>query len=160
MFLHHLSSDLLVLLLYVDDIILIRDSSIIIHFFIATLSYAFAMEELGDLHYILGMEVTHFFSSITLTQTKYSLNLLERHHMTSAKPYPTSIATRSKLSTYEGEPLADPSTYWKLVGALQYLTLTHPYLTYTINQLCQFMHQPNNSHLTGAKCIIHYLKGW
>ena len=49
--------------------------------------------------------------------------------------------------------------YRSIVGALQYLTMTRPDITYAVNQLCQFMHAPKNSHLAAVKRILRYLKG-
>lgn len=56
-------------------------------------------------------------------------------------------------------PLLDPTTYWSVVGALQYLTLTRPELAYIVNQVCQFIHQPITTHWTVVKRILRYVKG-
>lgn len=46
-----------------------------------------------------------------------------------------------------------------MVGALQYCTITRPDISYAVNQLCQFMHDPREPHWTAAKRVLRYLKG-
>jgi len=36
----------------------------------------------------------------------------------------------------------DPHEYRSLVGALQYLTFTRPNISYVVQQVCLFMHDP------------------
>ena len=55
--------------------------------------------------------------------------------------------------------LANPSFYRGIVGALQYLTLTHPNLSYSVNYVSQFMHAPMVAHLKLVRHILRYLKG-
>ncbi|XP_062119361.1 uncharacterized mitochondrial protein AtMg00810-like [Humulus lupulus] len=63
------------------------------------------------------------------------------------------------LSVHDGSPLADPTEYHSLIGALQYCTMTRPDLSFPVNQLCQFMHSPTTTHLQAVKHVLHYLKG-
>ena len=46
--------------------------------------------------------------------------------------------------------------YRNLVGALQYLTFTRPNITYAV-QVCLYMHDPREPHLTADKRILRYL---
>lgn len=55
--------------------------------------------------------------------------------------------------------MADPSLYRSIAGALQYLTLTRPDLAFTVNQLCQHMHQPTIAAFIAFKRVLRYLKG-
>ena len=48
-------------------------------------------------------------------------------------------------------------TYRQLVGALQYVTLSRPDITYAVNKVCQFMHSPTENHWSAVKRIIRYL---
>lgn len=66
--------------------------------------------------------------------------------MDGAKPYSSPVINGSKLSLLDGDPLPDPSEYRSAVRALQYLTWTRPDITFTINQVCQFIHSPTTTH--------------
>ncbi|XP_019157171.1 PREDICTED: uncharacterized protein LOC109153762 [Ipomoea nil] len=44
-------------------------------------------------------------------------------------------------------------------GALQYLTITRPDLSYAVNRLCQFMHSPTDEHWGLVKRVMRYVKG-
>lgn len=118
----------------------------------------FDSRRLGDLHYFLGIEATRSSHTLQLKQTRYALDLLERFNMTSCKPATTPTAPNSRLSLYEGDLLSDATEYRSMVGGLQYLTLTRPDITFSVNQVCQFMHQPRTSHLQAAKRILRFIK--
>ena len=74
------------------------------------------------------------------------------------KPLSSLAPSGKKLSLFDGDPLQDPKEYQSVVGALQYLTITCPDISFAVNQVCQFMHQPTTSHWTAVKRILLYLK--
>ncbi|PRQ54450.1 putative RNA-directed DNA polymerase [Rosa chinensis] len=59
----------------------------------------------------------------------------------------------------EGIPLANPTLYRSIVGALQYLTFTRPDIAYAVNTVCQFMTAPTDIHYAAVKRILRYLQG-
>ncbi|KAJ6918083.1 hypothetical protein NC651_012338 [Populus alba x Populus x berolinensis] len=59
----------------------------------------------------------------------------------------------------DGQPYSHPQQYHSIVGALQYLTFTRPDISFSVNQACQFMHNPMHSHVVAVKRILRYLKG-
>jgi hypothetical protein len=69
------------------------------------------------------------------------------------------VDTRAKLSSSDGQPVADPSEYKSLVGALQYITMTRPDLAYAVQQACLHMHNPREAHLALVKRILRYVRG-
>jgi hypothetical protein len=64
-----------------------------------------------------------------------------------------------KCPKFDGEVLPNPTEYCHIVGALQYVTLTHPDIAYSVNQLCQHMHTLTSTHWTVAKRVLPYFKG-
>ena len=110
---------LLLLLLYVDDIILARDNSMMMHSFITTLSDEFRMKDLGLLRYFLGIEVHNSPSGLNLTQSNYTKDLPFLSGMDSCKSVATPMAIRTKhLLKENDDPYPDPSHYRSIVGAL------------------------------------------
>ncbi|GJW03741.1 retrovirus-related pol polyprotein from transposon RE1 [Tanacetum coccineum] len=70
----------------------------------------------------------------------------------------TPLSTYANL-TINGDLFSDPTLYRSLVGALQYLTITRPDLSYAVNQVSQFLHAPTNDHFQAVKRILRYVKG-
>lgn len=80
--------------------------------------------------------------------------------MEHCKPISTPISTSEKLTVESGEALGseDATNYRSVVGALQYLTLTRPDISYSVNKVCQYLHAPRTTHCTAVKRILRYLK--
>nr|GEY92496.1 ribonuclease H-like domain-containing protein [Tanacetum cinerariifolium] len=70
----------------------------------------------------------------------------------------TPVDIEKKLGP-EGSPVTDPTLYRSLAGALQYLTFTRLDLSYAVQQLCIYMHDPREPHLNAIKHVIRYLRG-
>jgi histone deacetylase 1/2 len=147
------------LLLYVDDIVLTASSSSLLRQLQDRMAGEFSMKDLGELHYFLGISVTRDDTGFFLSQRKYTDELLDRANMQGCKMVTTPVDTHSKLSASSGPPMADTSEYRSLVGALQYVTLTRPGLSYAVQQACLHMHDPREQNLMLVKRILSYLRG-
>ncbi|KAK1619256.1 hypothetical protein QYE76_024773 [Lolium multiflorum] len=147
------------LLVYVDDIILISSSDVASVRLVSALSGDFAVKDLGALHYFLGLEVSRSSAGLTLTQHKYSLDLLRRAGMLKCKHAITPMSATDRLSALDGDPLSpdDATEYRSLVGGLQYLTITRPDVSYAVNRVCQYLHAPRTSHWSAVKRILRYV---
>ncbi|GJY56389.1 ribonuclease H-like domain-containing protein [Tanacetum coccineum] len=66
--------------------------------------------------------------------------------------------TESKLGD-DSYPVSDLTLYRSLAGALQYLTFTPPDISYAVQQVCLYMHDPREQHLVALKRISCYLRG-
>nr|GEV44259.1 hypothetical protein [Tanacetum cinerariifolium] len=85
-----------------------------------------------------------------IQKTKYATEILEQAQMLNCNPCRTPIDTEKKLGL-EGSPITDPTLYRSLAGSLQYLTFTRPDLSYAVQQLCLYMHDPQEPHLNAMK---------
>ncbi|XP_071685349.1 uncharacterized protein [Lolium perenne] len=149
-------SDVTYLLLYVDDIVLSASTSPLLHAIIAKLKSEFAMKDMGPLHYFLGIQVRRTPRGFFLSQAQYADEILQRAGMTNCTAVSTPMDTNSKVAADAGSPVADPSEYRSLAGALQYLTMTRPDLAYAVQQICQHMHDPRDGHLAIVKRILRW----
>ncbi|GJT31282.1 ribonuclease H-like domain-containing protein [Tanacetum coccineum] len=146
------------LLLYVDDIVLTASSDGLLQRIISSLHQEFAMTDLGPLNYFLGISVTRDSSGLFLSQKKYAIEILEKAHMVSCNPSRTPVDTESKLGV-DGDPVSDPTLYRSLAGSLQYLTFTRPDISYAVQQVYLYMHDPREPHLSALKRILRYVQG-
>jgi histone deacetylase 1/2 len=135
-------------LIYVDDIIVTSSSDEAVTSLLKDLGTSFALKDLGDLHYFLGMQVKKTRNGIILTQEKYATDLLIKVGMQGCKAAPTPLSSTEKLSITDGDPLEqeDSTRYISIVGALQYLTLTRLDIAFSVNKICQFLHAPTSVH--------------
>ncbi|GJZ93660.1 ribonuclease H-like domain-containing protein [Tanacetum coccineum] len=118
----------------------------------------FSMTDLGALNYFLGISVTRDSSGMFLSQRKYAMEILERAHMVGCNSSRTPVDTESKLGD-GGTPVVDPTLYRSLAGSLQYLTFTRPDITYAVQQVCLYMHDPREPHFSALKRILRYVQG-
>ena len=82
------------------------------------------MTDLGNLHFFLGIEASRFATHLFFTQYKYLLSVITIVIMLDCKLVPTPIVSGKKFSIYDGDLLADHTKYYRIVGALQYLSFT------------------------------------
>jgi histone deacetylase 1/2 len=120
-----------------------------------------ALKDLGDIHYFLGIEVKRGKDGLLITQERYARDVLKRSGMDNCKPVDTPMSSVEKLSIHTGEKLGpvDATRYRSIVGALQYLTLTRPDISFSVNKVCQFLHAPTTSHWSAVKRIMRYIQG-
>ncbi|KAJ6861975.1 retrovirus-related pol polyprotein from transposon RE2 [Populus alba x Populus x berolinensis] len=153
-------TNLLYLLVYVDDIILTGNNAGLVSQFVTRLAQRFSLKDLGNLSYFLGIEVVSHPKGILLSQRRYIQELLARTHMEQAKPVLTPLPTNSSsLTVSSGSPLSNPTEYRTIVGSLQYLSLTRPDVSFAVNKMSQFMHAPTDEHWQIVKRILRYLCG-
>ncbi|XP_074302766.1 uncharacterized protein LOC141634526 [Silene latifolia] len=127
-------NDISYLLLYVDDIILATSSDKLRLTLMRLLHSEFAMTDLGPLNFFLGVPAIRHKHGLFLHQQRYDDDIVNRANMGTCKPANTPVDTNSKLSATAGAPVADPSLFHSLAGALQYLTFTRPDIAYAVQQ--------------------------
>jgi hypothetical protein len=145
-------------LIYVDDIVITSSKPEAIDGLLSHMDSAFAVKNLCDLNFFLGIEVSTSSTGITLCQRRYILDILKRTNMTDAKPISSPMATTTHLSAFDGEVFDDPSLYRSMIGAFHYLSITRPDIAFVVNRLSQFMHKPLVPHWQATKRLLRYLK--
>ncbi|KAJ9682081.1 hypothetical protein PVL29_018120 [Vitis rotundifolia] len=146
-FYHHNSlGQCIYLVVYVDDIVITGSDQDGIQKLKQHLFTHFQTKDLGKLKYFLGIEIAQSSSGVVLSQRKYALNILEETGMLDCKPVDTPMDPNVKLVPGQGEPLGDPGRYRRLVGKLNYLTITRPDISFPVSVVSQFLQSPCDSH--------------
>ncbi|XP_014660856.1 uncharacterized protein LOC106804394 [Setaria italica] len=159
LFVYHRGTDMVYLLLCVDDIVLRASSTPLLRHTIDALQREFLMKDLGEFHHFLGMHVKLSGDGLLLSQRQFMLEILERAGMTDCKSYSTLVDTNPKLSATDGALLVNGTDFRSLAGALWYLTFSRPDIAYAVQQVCLRMHDPREPHLAALKRILQYIRG-
>jgi histone deacetylase 1/2 len=128
---------------YFDDIIVLSSTTEAIPRLISHLRSKFSVKDLGVLHYLLGIEVSSSLSdSLLLQQRKYALSFFARAGMLKCTPVTTPMLPSKRLCSTDGDPLSseEATQYHSIVGALEYVTVTRPDLSFVVNKVCQYLH--------------------
>uniref|UniRef100_A0A2N9HRI1 Reverse transcriptase Ty1/copia-type domain-containing protein n=1 Tax=Fagus sylvatica TaxID=28930 RepID=A0A2N9HRI1_FAGSY len=149
---------IVILVVYVDDIVITGSDKEGIQILINHLSSSFLTKDLGKLRYFLGIEVARSKAGISLSQRKYTLDILQDTGYLGSKPVATPMEPNLKLMPDEGDFVDDPDTYRRLVGKLIYLTITRPDISYAVSIVSQFMTNPRVPHMNAVIRILKYLK--
>jgi hypothetical protein len=149
------------MLIYVDDIIIVSSSNQAIDKLIQKLKVDFAVKDLGTLDYFLGIEVKATKNGVLLSQKRYALDLLRKANIEKCKSISTPMSATEKLFRDQGIPLMENEQfkYRSIVGGLQYLTMTRPDLSFSVNKVCQYIQTPTDAHWAAVKRILRYVKG-
>ncbi|KAL6326828.1 hypothetical protein AAG906_011005 [Vitis piasezkii] len=158
-FYHHNSlGQCIYLVVYVDDIVITGSDQDGIQKLKQHLFTHFQTKDLGKLKYFLGIEIAQSSFGVVLSQRKYALDILEETGMLDCKPVDTPMDPNVKLVPGQGEPLGDPGRYRRLVGKLNYLTITRPDISFLVSVVSQFLQSPCDSHWDAVIRILRYIK--
>jgi len=150
--------DVMFLFSYVDDIVLTGSSATMVDSVIQKMAGEFAIRELGNVNFFLGIHVCRTPGGLHLSQQKYLRNLLESCGMIHSKPASTPMLQGGTFPDEEGQS-PDQRDYRRIIGSLQYLTLTRPDIQYSVNKLSQFLTSPSSGHWVAMKRLLRYLAG-
>ncbi|XP_028788255.1 uncharacterized protein LOC114744226 [Neltuma alba] len=161
---------MILLVVYIDDIVITGSNASGISSLKSFLNSYFQTKDLGSLKYFLGIEVIRSKKDILLTQRKYDLDLLKETRKLGATPtsFPMvynplldadgSIPCKNPDDDAKSKPFENPERYRKLIGKLNYLTVTRPDITYPVSVLSQFMVAPTVRQWEALEHALHYLK--
>lgn len=140
LFVFNTGGHIIYLLIYVDDIIIIGDSDVIIQQFVALLAQCFSLKDLELLNYFSDVEVLSHKHGLLLSHHLYIMDLLSRNNMIDSKPVVTPLATSPTFMLHSGSALFVLTEYQTIIGSFQYLSLTQPDITFVVNKLSQVIH--------------------
>ena len=127
----------------------------------------FKMDDRGPLAWFLKMQVKRAPGSVTVNQSRYIEDCLERFGLADCKPVGTSADISTQLTKKDcpgagsEEAVAmQREDYRGIVGSLLYIAKqTRPDILATVTQLSRFLENPGRTHWVAAKRVLRYLKG-
>lgn len=159
-YVRELSGSKAMIAVYVDDLVIMTDTEDQMLDIKQALAAQYNMKDLGPLHFCLGISVEQEQSSITLNQKHYVNQILHKFGMNNANPVSTPMATDVKFEKEDGSKPADQSTYQSIIGSLLYAaSATRPDISHAVGVLSRFNSSPTETHMSGAKRVLRYLKG-
>ncbi|KAI0500967.1 hypothetical protein KFK09_019185 [Dendrobium nobile] len=147
------------LLVYVDDILITGSSPEAILELITKLQHKFTIKHLGQAHHFLGIKIQSFKDKYFLSQRTYAESILIQSNLLSCNPVANPSSTKVQSSVPQDSHLSDASTYRRIIGSLQYLTITRPDIAYAVNSLSQHMQNPSQYDAHNLKRLLRYIKG-
>ena len=163
-----IKSHILILAAHVDDCVMTGSSGRLIGVYKIKLNNKFPLTDLGPVHYLLGIKVTHdrAVRTISLSQSSYIDSIIARFFMSDAKSYPTTMVTGAFYSKHDA-----PGSQWdaahmrkvpyrQAIGSIMYAAVaTRPDIAFAVSLLSQFLDNPGEVHWQAVKRIFCYLKG-
>jgi hypothetical protein len=114
----------------------------------------FEMSMMGEFMFFLGLQVHQSPHGIFLSQSKYAMEILKKHGMTSCDTYNTLMCYSTKLDAdIHGTPV-DPNKYRSIIGSLMYLRASRPDIVFAVYMCSRYESKPTERHLNEAKRIL------
>ena len=145
------NNSFIILSLYVDDILITRNSKEMINTTKKWLSSNFNMKDMGKVSYVLGVKIIRDLAKwlVDLTQENYIKKMLEHYHMQDCKPTNTYVDRSLSLSrdmcpkTLKEKEKMSKVPYASVVGSLMYAIMcTHPDICYIVGLVIQYQSNP------------------
>ena len=160
LYVRHKASNILIIALYVDDLLISGNSKSEIAIIKKELSSRFEMKNLGPANVMLGIEIRRDRSNrkLFISQTEYTKEIHDRFGMSDSKHVTTPMdRSYSELVQQESDPAGDVP-YRQVIGSLMYLMIgSRPDLAFAIGKLSQHAESPSNFHWISAKRVLRYL---
>ncbi|GAA0159375.1 transmembrane signal receptor [Lithospermum erythrorhizon] len=113
------------------------------------------------LHYFLGFEIGRLNGFLTLSQCKFTTELIRYSGILESPnllQHPaTPLPLHLKLNPDDGVLLPAPGYYRSLVGKLNFLINTRPDLAFSVQTLSQYMQAPREPHLKALHHLLSYV---
>ncbi|UYV65758.1 hypothetical protein LAZ67_3005352 [Cordylochernes scorpioides] len=146
--------------IYVDDFITVSDSEDTSNRFINKLRHHLEIKDVTCKGMFLGIKIIQDKEGISLQQSHYVQQILQKYGMENCKEVPTPGSKEINLDNHIEDDNCDQHTYQEALGMLMFLAVnTRPDIAYITSKLSQYSKQPKQMHWTAIKRVMRYLRG-
>ena len=159
---------LIIVLVYVDDCNIVGKTKALVNRFKVEIAKFVDITDMGDLHWIPGIEVWRIREEqkLLLSQKSYINSILRRYGFEDLKPITTPMDPNIRLTSAQSPSTTEEIAamrnvpYHEAVGSLMYATLgTRPDICFAVQTVSRFNSKPGLAHWEAVKWIFRYLKG-
>jgi hypothetical protein len=159
---------LIIVLVHVDDCSIVGNTKTLVARFKFEMAKFVDITDLGELHWILGIEVRRIREErkLLLSQKSYIDSILRRYGFEDLKPITTPMDPNVRLTSAQSPSTTEEIAamrnvpYHEAVGSLMYATLgTRPDICFAVQSVSRFNSKPGLVHWEAVKRIFRYLKG-
>nr|GFD26669.1 putative ribonuclease H-like domain-containing protein [Tanacetum cinerariifolium] len=144
---------ILLVQVYVDDIIFGSTKKSLCDEFEQMMHKRFQMSSIGELTFILGLQVKQKDDEIFISQDKYMADILNKFDFTTVKTASTLIEpNKALIKDVEAEDV-DVHLYRSMIGSLMYLTTFRPTIMFAVCTCARFQVTPKTLRLHDVKRI-------
>jgi hypothetical protein len=151
MFLLRQDKDILIVLVYVDDIVFGGSSNTLGARFAEDMSREFVMSMMGELQFFLVLQIKQSKEGTFFHQSKYNKDIVRKFKMEDSKAMETPMSTTTALDADEEGEHVDQNKYRSMIGSLLYLTATRPDIQFSVCLCARFQASPRTSHWQAVK---------
>ena len=162
LYIKRVGNTILLIALYVDDLLLAGSDIDAITWMKGELNKRFKMKDLGEAKVCIVLEIPRDRATkrLSLTQSKYASNVLERFRLSACNPAITPMEQVRKVTISDSSDAETNAPYRLAVGCLMYLMVgTRPDSAYAIGKLLQQNADPHESDWVAVKRVMRYLRG-
>ncbi|KAK8942413.1 hypothetical protein KSP39_PZI009480 [Platanthera zijinensis] len=136
LFIRKTTKELVILVVYVNDIFLTSDDQERIDLANRRLQQYFVTKDMSSPKYFLGIEILRKHNSVVLSQRKYALDLLKETGLFGARLVHCPMTVGDVKSwTEDSALLLDSTLYKRLLRKLIYLMVTRPNICYAVGKV-------------------------
>jgi hypothetical protein len=118
----------------------------------------FEMSMIGELSYILGLQIKQLKNDTFVSQSKYIKDMFKKFSMIDSQSISTQMGTNSNLDSDASGNMVDQKLYRSMIGSLLYVTVSRLDVMFSVCMCARFQASPRESHLKATKRISRYLK--
>jgi hypothetical protein len=150
-----------IIALYIDDLMILSNHSPLLQKWKKQLMSTFKMKDLGEIHWFLGLEITHDRQRrlIFVSQSRYISEVIDRFGFSGSRTVSTPMMPNLRLACHKlPNPEVNTHEYQSRIGSVIYTMLgTQPDISFAITILSQYSSNPGEEHWTAINRLLRYL---
>ncbi|GKC52472.1 retrovirus-related pol polyprotein from transposon TNT 1-94 [Tanacetum coccineum] len=154
LFIRRDKGDILLIQVYVDDIIFGSTKKSLCTEFEKMMHKRFQISSMGELTFLLGLQVKQKEDGIFISQDKYVTGILKKFSFTDVKTASTPMETQKPLLKDEDGEEVDVHLYRLMISSLMYLTSLRPDIMFAMCACARYQVILKVSHLHAVKIIF------